>query len=54
MERTIRQEGKELTHLLRTVAHLANLVAARAAREEAQQLAMMTWMQEREQKWDSR
>ena len=27
---------------------------ARAAREEAQQLSMMTWMQEREQKWDAR
>jgi len=29
-------------------------VEARAAREEAQRLAMMTWMQEREQKWDAR
>jgi len=29
-------------------------VEARAAREEAQWLAMLTWMQEREQKWDAR
>jgi len=30
------------------------MVEVRAAREEAQRLAMMTWMQEREQKWDAR
>jgi len=35
------------------VGHLANLVEARAACEEAQRLAMLTWMQEREQKWDA-
>jgi len=29
-------------------------VEARAAREEAQRLAMMTWMEGREQKWDAR
>jgi len=40
--------------LHRTVGHLANLVEARAAREEAQWQAMMTWIQEREQKWDAR
>jgi hypothetical protein len=54
MERTIRQQAQELTQLHRTVGHLANLVEARAAREEAQRLAMMMWMQEREQKWDAR
>ena len=54
MERTIRQQPQELTQLHRTVGHLANLVDARAAREEAQRLAMMTWMQRREQKWDAR
>jgi len=54
MERTIRQQAQELTQLHRTVGHPANLVEARAACEEAQRLAMMTWMQEREQKWDDR
>jgi len=54
MERTIRHQAQELTQLHQTVGHLANLVEARAAREEAQRLAMLTWMQEREQKWDAR
>jgi len=54
MERTLRQQGQELTQLRETVGHLANLVEARAAREEAQWLAMMMWMQEREQKWEAR
>jgi outer membrane biosynthesis protein TonB len=54
MERTIQQQAQELTKLHRTVGHLANLVKARAACEEAQRLAMMTWMQEREPKWDAR
>jgi len=54
MERTIRQQAQELTQLHRTVGQLANLVEARAAREETQRLAMMTWMQGREQSWDAR
>jgi len=53
MERTIRQQAQEPTQLHRTVGHFANLVQALAASEEAQRLAMMTWMQEREQKWDA-
>jgi len=51
---TIQQQAQEMTQLHRTVAHLTNLVGARTAREEAQRLAMMTWMQQREQKWDAR
>jgi len=51
MERTIRQQAKELTQLHRTVGHLANVLESRAPRKEAQWLGMMTWMQEREQKW---
>ena len=54
MERTIRQQAQELMQLHRTVGHLANLLEARAAREEAQWQGMMTSMQEREQKWDAR
>jgi hypothetical protein len=54
MERMIRQQAQDLMQLHRTFGHLANMVRARAARKEAQQLAMMTWMQEREQKWDAR
>jgi hypothetical protein len=53
MQRTIQQQAQDLTQLHRTVGHLANQVEARAAHEEAQQLAMMTWMQEREQNWDA-
>jgi len=54
MERTIRQQAQQLTQLHQTVGHLANLVEAQAAREVAEWLAMMTWIQEREQKWDAR
>jgi len=50
MESTIRQQAQELMQLHRTVGHLANLLEARAACEEAQWQGMMTWMQEREQK----
>jgi len=54
MERTMRQQAQELTQLHRTVGHLTNLLEAQAAREEAQWRGMMTWMQEREQKWGTR
>jgi hypothetical protein len=54
MEWTIRQQAQELTQRHRTVGHLANLMDTRAAREEAQRLAMLTGVQEREQKWDAR
>jgi hypothetical protein len=54
MERTMRQQAQELTQLHRTVGHLTNLLEAQAAREEAQWRGMMTWMQESEQKWDTR
>ena len=40
--------------LHRPVGHLANLVEAHAALDEALRLGMMTWMQERERKWDGR
>jgi hypothetical protein len=54
MERTLWQQAQELTQPHPTVGHPANLVEARATREEEQQLAITTWMQEREQKWDAR
>jgi len=53
MARTIRQHAQEATQLHRTVGHLVNLVEGCAAREEVQRLALLTWMQQREQKWDS-
>ena len=53
MERTMRQQAQELTQLHRTGGHLTNLLEAQAAREEAQWRGMMTWMQEREPKWDT-
>jgi len=54
MERRMRQQAQELTQLHRTVGHLTNLLDTQAACEEAQWRGMMTWMQEREQKWDTR
>jgi hypothetical protein len=54
MERTKRQQAQELTQLHRTVGHLTNLLEVQAAREEALWRGMMTWRQEREQKWDTR
>ena len=54
MERTIPQQAQEMTQLHQTVGHLEWLVEARAAHEDAQRLGMMTWMQGREQEWDSR
>lgn len=54
MDRTIHEQAQELTQLHRTVGHLANLLEAWGAREDAQWLGMMTWMQESEQKSDTR
>jgi hypothetical protein len=54
MERTIRQQTQEITQLHQTVGHLANMVETWAARKVVHRLAMMTWMQQREQKWDTR
>jgi len=53
-ERTIRQQPREMMELQRTVGHLADLVEARAVREEAQRLATMMWMEDRAQIWDAR
>jgi len=47
MERTMPQQGQELTQLHGTVQHLTNLVPAQAACKEVQWLGMRTWMQER-------
>jgi len=54
MEMTIQQQAQELTQLHRRVGHLANLWEVRAACEVAQWQGMMAWMEEREQKWDTR
>ena len=53
MERTMRQQAQNPTQLHQTVGQLTNLLEAQEAREEAQWLGMTTWMQEREQKWDT-
>ena len=50
MERMLQQQAQELMQLHRIVGHLVNLLEARATREEAQWLEMMTWMQERQPK----
>jgi hypothetical protein len=54
MQTTKRQQAQELTQLPQTVVHLANLVGAQATSEEAQRMIRMTWMQEKEQKWNAR
>ena len=54
MERTMGRQAQELMPLHWTVRHLTNLLEAQAACEEAQLRGMKTWMQEREQKWDTR
>ena len=53
-ERSMPQQAQELTQLHQTVGHLTNLLEAQAAREKAQWRGMITSMQEREQKWDTR
>jgi len=54
MEKMIRQQAQEMTQLHQTLGHLANLVESQAAHQEARWLGIMTWMQEREQKWGVR
>jgi hypothetical protein len=54
MDRTIRQQEQKLMQLQSKVAHLTCLVEPRAARENAKRLAMMMWMQGREERWDAR
>jgi hypothetical protein len=54
MEQTIPQQAQEQTQLPRTVGHLANLLEAQAACEEALWQGIMMRMQEREQNWDAR
>jgi hypothetical protein len=54
MERMVRQQAQEQMQLHRTVGPLTNVLEAQAALEEAQWRGMLTWMQEREQKWDAR
>jgi len=49
----MRLQTQKLTQVHCTVGHLTNLVQAQVAREEAQWLGMRTWMQEREEKWDT-
>jgi hypothetical protein len=53
MERSMQQQAQELTQSHRTVGHLANLLEAQVAHEEAQWLAMMLQMQARDQKRDA-
>jgi len=54
MDRTMQQQALGITQLHQTVGHLTNLLEAQAACEEAEWRGMMAWMQEREQKWDTR
>jgi len=53
MGRTMRQQAQELMQLHRTVGHQTHLLDAQSARKEAQWRGVMTWMQDREQKWNT-
>jgi len=54
MERTMQQQAQELTQLHRNIGHQPNQLESQGAREKAQWREMMTWLQEREQKSDTR
>jgi len=54
MERTMRQQAREVAQLHQTVDKMARLVEANAVCEETQWLGMRKRMQDRERKWDAR
>jgi len=54
MERMMRQQEQERIQLHRTVGHLTNMLESQAAHKQEHWRGMITWMQEREQKWDTR
>jgi hypothetical protein len=53
MEKTMRQQAHELTQLHQTIEYIIHQLEAQAARKKALWQGMMTWMQERERKWDT-
>jgi hypothetical protein len=54
MDRTVRQQEREVTELHQTIDRMARMLQAQAALEEAQGLSMKEWLEDRETKWDER
>jgi len=53
MERVAQHQGRELAQLHRTIAKMANMLEAQTALQEAQWRGMKTWLQEKEENWDT-
>ena len=53
MEREAQQQARKIAQLHRTIAKMANMLAAQTALQEAQWQGMKTWLAKREEKWDS-
>jgi hypothetical protein len=54
MERTGRQQAREVTQLHHTIDRMARILEPHAAREEVQWRDMKVWLENRETKWDER
>ena len=54
IERTVRQQAREVIQLHQTIDWMARMLEAHAVREEAQWLGMREWLEDREMKWDQR
>ena len=54
MERTVRQQARDLTQLHQTIDSMMRMLEAHTAREEAQWCGMKAWLEDRETKWDNR
>jgi len=54
MERTVRQQGREVTQLHETIDRMAWILEAHEPCEETQWICMNTWLEDREKQWDDR
>jgi len=52
MERTVRQQVRDVTQLHQTIDRMARMVQAHAASNEALRLGMEEWLEDRERKQD--
>jgi len=54
MERTVRQQAREVTQLQQNIDRMARMLEAHPARKEAQWRGMIEWLKVRETNWDHR
>ena len=54
MDRTVQQQACELAQLHRTVTMMATMLGTQTALQETQWRSMSTWLEEREEKWETR